>query len=154
DILGTNDARYCKYYSPTGSEPLVLAIIFSKDNRKGIHPPDLCLVGSGNSILSKDTVVISGFENREDVICRELVVQHSSGSKPQYYLYTYKSGKQYTPSFWSQQWTIFINGILDRNASGALIQVSTQINSNQAQARSKCMDLMKAVIPHLDSKLP
>ncbi|MFW5839797.1 MAG: exosortase-associated EpsI family protein, partial [Planctomycetota bacterium] len=71
------------------------------------------------------------------------------------FLYTYKSGSRYTNSFWAQQFTILYNGLIKRNASGALIRLSTEIHdSNRAEARRRCMTMMREVIPHLDRNMP
>jgi EpsI family protein len=128
-------------------------IVFSQDNRKGTHPPDLCLEGgSGQDIIEKQDVVIPGVPGRGDVGCRTLTVQ--SGQQRNYFLYVYKCGQHYTPSFWTQQGVIFLNGLLSRNASGALIRVSTPVRDDADAARQRCAMMMKTAIPYLDAALP
>ena len=131
-------------------------VIFSKDNRKGVHPPDLCLEGGGQNITGKGMVVLKDVEGIGEVWCRELVVQ--SGRRETYFLYTYKCGSQYTTSFWVQQWTIFLNGLLARNASGGLIRVSTSVEphgtDDLAQARHRAKGVLKGALPKLHRMLP
>jgi len=138
-----------------------LCVIFSKDNRKGTHPPDLCLEGSGQDIVGKRQVTLHDVEGLGKVVCQELVIRsRQAGPRlgKQYFLYTYKCGDKYTTSFWTQQLTIFMNGLLNRNASGALIRVWTPVNSvseaSLAEARRRAMGVLAAALPHLHRNLP
>jgi len=95
---------------------------------------------------------LTGVEWRGEVPCRELVVQ--AGPNQQYHLYTYRCGETYTGSFWRQQLAIFANGLLSRDASGALIRVSTPVRGDVADARQRAKRLLGAAVPHLDRALP
>ena len=151
-ILETRDYLYRRYVSP-GTAPLDFCVIFSQDNRKGTHPPDLCLEGgSGQDIVAKGDVLIPAAGDRAALPCREIVVQ--SGTERTYFLYTYRCGNKYTASFWQQQFTIFSNGLLNRNASGALIRVSTPVGTSLPDTRKRSMALMAAAVPHLERALP
>jgi hypothetical protein len=48
-----------------------------------------------------------------------------------------------------------VNGLLHRNASGALIRVSTAVGDDDEEAaRQRCAAMMAAAIPYLDKALP
>ena len=83
--------------------------------------------------------------------CRELVIQQ--GRHRRYFLYTYKCGDAYTGSFWRQQLVIFFNGLFSRDASGALIRLSTPVQRNVAGARRWCRQFMERAVPYLDRNL-
>lgn len=150
-ILETRDYLY-RRYTAAGAAPLDFCVVFSMDNRKGTHPPDICLEGGGQEIVDKRDVLVHGVEGRGDVACRAIVVQ--SGARREYFLYVYKCGNSYTPSFWGQQLTIFVNGLLARNASGALVRVSTPADGDLEEAGRRSMTMLKAAIPYLDRALP
>ena len=153
-VLETPEYMYRRYVSD-GGQPAALdfCLIFTRDNRKGIHPPDLCLEGGGQNIISKADVTVSGVPGRGDVPCRELVVQ--AGRELRYYLYVYKCAGTYTPSFWRQQLAIFSNGLLSRNSAGALIRISTPITPQQPdRARHGAFALLRQSIPCVDKALP
>ena len=150
-ILETRDYLYRRYRAP-GQMPIDFCIIFSQDNRKGTHPPDLCLEGTGSDIVEKQEVVLRQVGGRGDVVCRSLVVQ--SGLNREYFLYVYKCGRDYTPSFWKQQLVIFANGLLSRNASGALIRVSTPVGADPEAAGRRSMMMLSTAIPYLDAAMP
>ncbi len=137
-ILETRDYIFRRYVS-AGTAPLDVCIVFSQDNRKSTHPPDLCLEGGANTILEKSERTVTRSDGRGDIACAELVSQ--SGAEKTYHLYVYKCGQKYTRSFWSQQLGIFVNGLLGRDTRGALLRVSTvlDVNSRAAKERSATM---------------
>lgn len=150
-VLETEDALLRRYVCAS-QEYVDFCIVFSKDNRKGTHPPDVCLEGSGQDIIAKGSLTVDDIPARGELPCREIVVQ--SESELIYYLYTYKCGQNYTDSFWRQQLIIFTNGLLNRNASGALIRVSTPVDAELEDAREKAAIFMRMGIPYLDRALP
>jgi len=153
-VLETSD-YVNRQYVGVGAEAVDFCVIFSQDNRKGTHPPDLCLEGGGQDIIGKNDVRIPGVVGRRGPIslpCRELIVQ--SRHRLQHYLYTYKCGDTYTRSFWRQQFVIFTNGLLNRNAAGALIRVSTPATGDLEAARQRSRAFLRVVVSHLDRNLP
>jgi EpsI family protein len=147
-ILETTDYLY-RRYEAAGSSPVDFCVIFSQDNRKGTHPPEVCL---GETVVSSSSMVVHDVPGRGDVPCRLLLT--ATEHRREYYLYVYKCGDQYTPSFWKQQFIIFGNGLLHQNASGALIRVSTPVGDSEEDARRRCTTLLGAAIPYLDAALP
>jgi EpsI family protein len=130
---------------------VIASLIFSRDNRKGTHPPDVCLEGGGGEILAQKQVPLSGVPGRGTVGCREIVVQN--GARRTYHLYTYKCGTSYTPSFFWQQLMIFVNGLTGRDAGGALVQVQTHVDDSTGDARSRALGMMRQLVAVLDRDL-
>ncbi len=151
-VLETDDFLN-RLYQVENEPKTWVTIIFSMDNRKGTHPPDVCLAGSGEGILAKEDVRVEGIPGKELVPFRGLIVKDSHG-RESYFIYTYKCGKRYTDSFWYQQLLIVWNGLVDRNSSGALIRFSTPIDTTRQEARQRCMEYIRAVVPILDQNLP
>jgi len=150
-ILETRDYLYRRFKS--GGQWVDFSIIFSQDNRKGTHPPDLCLEGSGGNIVYKRDVIVRDVPGRGDVPSRELITR--VGTQGVYVLYTYKCGNEYTNSFWWQQGMIWMNGLLHRNASGALIRVVVpMVDTDPEPARQRATAFMRAGVPHIDENLP
>jgi len=150
-ILETTD-YLCRRYFRSDAPLVEFSIVFSKDNRKGTHPPDLCLQGAGEGIVAKGPVLVTDVEGRGDIHCRELIVQ--SGNSKICFVYVYKCGDVYTPSFWKQQFVILWNGLTHRNASGALIELSTPIiNDDVKEARRQIVEFLRVAVPYLDKGL-
>jgi len=107
-ILETRDYLYREYACPT-AQPVDFCVIFSEDNRKGTHPPDLCLEAArrdhGQGAMSQS----KGRWPRRRALPR---ADRPGRAGTYYFLYTYKCGREYTQSFLRQQYTIFANGLL------------------------------------------
>jgi EpsI family protein len=145
EILETRDYVYRTYSDGKGA-PVDLCVVFSEDNRKGTHPPDVCLEGSGARILSRHDrdLTVDGTPLR----VRELITISGSG-RYVYFAYFYKCGDVFTPSFYQQQMQIIWNGLTRRNASGALVRYSSQMlnNNDIASARARVDQLLAATFP-------
>ena len=139
-----------RQYSGAGLAPVDFCLIFSRDNRKGVHPPDLCLEGGGQEIVQKRRFTVN-IPGTHAVPFRELIVR--VGEESHYFMYTYKSGGGYTTSFWRQQWTILIGSILRRDSTGALIRISTPVTRSLEDARARSTSIFLAVAPHLEDAL-
>ena len=171
DILRTNDYLNRQFYHPQVGRIFVL-IVFSEDNRKGIHPPDVCLEGSGHRILSFATRPVEALVSDQTVLAeadrnltagdlgdvgfRELLTDRS-GSR-NLFLYTYKCGPAYTPSFFWQQARIVWNGMSSGNASGALIRFSVPDVGHDEEsvqlARELAGQVIAQILPQIDKGLP
>ena len=131
-------------------------IVFSPDNRKAVHPPDVCLEGAGLGIIEKReqnlSVPLSQDDTRE-MVMRELITAGRSGNAVN--LFIYKCGDSYTPSFFVQQAVIIWNGVLNRNASGALIRFTVPVvNGRTEEAQAFALKLAKQMLPEINEKLP
>ena len=157
-ILETSD-YVCRSFSSGDRQAVVDVIwIFSANNRKGIHPPEVCLEGGGNQIVHKNEVHVSGTSNSRlhsipAIRMRELVTQR--GIQKTFHLYTYKAGDVYTPDFLQQQASIFLNGFLSRNTAGGLLRISVQVDrENMKHARESAMNFARELIPHIEKHWP
>ncbi len=150
-ILETDD-YLCRLYRAPQQLPFELLIVFSADNRKGTHPPDVCLEGSGEKILTKDRQWVPLAGGRE-LAMKELVTQYDN--RLSYHLFVYKCGDRYTTSFFTQQATIFANGLLARNTAGALIRVTVLVPGTDVnRAREQAMAAAGVLMPIIDANLP
>ncbi|MEX0774948.1 MAG: exosortase C-terminal domain/associated protein EpsI [Phycisphaeraceae bacterium] len=132
-----------------------LMVIFSANNRKAVHPPEICLKGGGFNVIDK-TVRPIAIPGRSAAPMRELYTQW--GSNNTYFLYVYKSGDSYTPSFFMQQATVFYNGLVGRwygqNSAGALIRITVPVmNQSREQAHALAVAVAEQLMPHLDREL-
>lgn len=151
-VLETNDYVFRRYTSPYGQGTVDLLIIFSSNNRKGTHPPEVCLEAAGEHIVDKQIhrLAVDGIG---EVDLRGLVSQ--ANTRLEYHLYVYKCGNRYTPSFLTQQATIFLNGLTARNAAGALIRFSVPAEHHDVDAaRRLALSAASALLPKINEGLP
>jgi EpsI family protein len=151
-ILETRDYLYRTYTDGRGS-PVDLCIVFSEDNRKGTHPPDVCLEAGGATISERleREVTIDG----QPLKVRELITTRvGSADQQTYFAYFYKAGDSFTPSFYGQQVQIIWNGLTRQNTAGAMIRYSTPMKKSElVQARARVDELISITVPRLKEKL-
>lgn len=151
-ILETPEYLLRRYIGPNQRRYVDLLIVFSANNRKGTHPPDVCIEGGGNQIIAKDFQTVD-VDQVGPVRLRELVSQR--GTSLSYFLYTYKSGGHYTPSFFSQQFWIFMNGLTMQNTGGALIRFSAYTRTRDIEhAKKLTLAAAEALLPEVDKGVP
>ena len=165
-ILQTSDYLRREYvtYSTTGQQQdkADLTIVFSANNRKGTHPPEVCLEGSGGRVISKRVhpIEFMGIDDENKPVKRQTELRELISEKGQFqvlHMYVYKCGEAYTNSYLKQQFIIFLNGILNRNSTGALIRIDVLIGRPDAvkeeEARKLALDAAAAFMPEIDKGL-
>ncbi len=149
-ILETRDA-ILREYRNSKNESLSLAVVFSKDNRKISHPPEVCFSGGGWERLLKDTETIQ--LNGETLKLNKLILKKNS--LYQVALYLYKSGDNLTENYYLQQVNIILNGMLRKNVSSALIRISAFSSVNDLdRATALTKKFAVEAIPVVIEKLP
>jgi EpsI family protein len=156
-ILETDDYVY-RRFTPDASantsehSGFDLLIVFSKNNRRGTHSPELCIQGSGERIVSKGQADVPA-PGREPWPMREVVSQN--GQRTVYYLYTFKSGHSYTTHYTLQQAAILLNGLLRRDSAGALIRLTVVVRDGDLDAaRRMAREAAAELMPIIDKSLP
>ncbi len=145
DILATDDILY-RIYDARDRE-FELMIVFSPNNRKGTHPPEVCLEGEGHRILSRGRHPIE-VEGMGELELAELVTQR--GQRWHYFCFVYKAGDGYTPSFMRQQMHLFLRSMVASPASGALIRFSVPMEGRDVeQARERGLAAASALMPYI-----
>ena len=154
DILETSDVMFRKY-EKENMIPVYFCVIYSQNNRKVAHPPELCLSGGGNVVEFKeginfDTPVKQNFD------AKKLIVVHSNSKWM--YLYWYKSGRFYSSNYLLQQFLAAVTQLVHRKSSCALIRLSTPIPQEEEppfkESEERLMKFSKTILPILSEKLP
>ena len=151
-ILETRDYVY-RTYTDGRMTPVDLCVVFSEDNRKGTHPPDICLEGAGYRILSRELRTVDAAGTPLE-LCEIVTTGNTTSTGPGSYLYFayfYKCGETFTPSFYKQQVQIVWNGLTRRNSAGALIRFSTPMSSLSEldAARARTERLLGVTFPYI-----
>ena len=131
--------------------PVDLCVMFSDDDRKGTHPPDVCLEGGGSRINFKDERWTK-LDDKTTLDLHEIVAE--SAQQKTYVTYFYKCGSSYTGSFYTQQAKIVWDGLTGRNADGALVRYTTPLLNNDLDAARQRVDaLIRCTFPLIRDKL-
>jgi EpsI family protein len=146
---------YRSFVAPGVPATVDVLVQFSANNRKAVHPPDVCLQGSGLNIVAMAIRDVP-LPGHAPIPMRELLTEN--GDSKALFLYVYKCGDRYTPSFFWQQGLVFWNGLVGRfygsDPAGALIRITVPIGAQgPAGARALAMQVAGALMPHIDREL-
>ena len=129
EILETNNLFVRDYKNKKG-ESVYLYVVYSEDNRKVSHPPEVCYMGSGVTIVDKSPIQLTN-----SIQAVKLVVEKANSR--QIVVYWFKAGSFNTDKYLTQQLKIVIDRMLGKRTSGALIRVSTDIQGNNLDTAVK-----------------
>jgi len=121
--LETGDAIYREYRNPEGGS-LDLVIVYSPENRKVTHPPDICFQGGGWEQQLKDTIP-TPYGRKWGLSEVNRLILDRGGESKQIALYWYKIGHRQTSSYLDQQLRYFLYSLMHRSRGVALIRISS-----------------------------
>jgi EpsI family protein len=149
EILETKDAIMRKYVNQDG-EGVLLTLVFSQNNRKIAHPPEVCFAGSGWERTERDIRSITAGDR--EIKLNRLMLQRKS--EKQVVLYLYKCGDKFISNYYRQQFNIILNGILHKDTSSALIRISSIVGSSEEKTMAITEKFTGEIIPILGVLLP
>lgn len=126
-ILETRNAFVRRYTNQDSKEQVYLYIVFSQNNRKVAHPPEICYTGSGLTIVETKDVTLN--TSPQPTQAKRLILEKKSFRHMAYYWF--KVADTFTPHYWSQQILIAIKTLLGQPASSALVRLSVDIKDDQ-----------------------
>jgi EpsI family protein len=151
-ILETRNAFARRYTNSLDNNMVYLYIVYSQNNRKVSHPPEVCYTGSGITI---DRTVRDTIQVGEKNLTIEINRLHLSKRNYEHIaFYWFKVGAHFTANYWKQQVLIVLNTITGRNASSALIRVSADVDSDEEKAIQNIKSFTSLIIPDLMTHLP
>lgn len=128
EILGTRNLIMRKYTHTLSEESVYLYIIYSVDNRKSVHPPEICYTGAGaNAITEKSVIALT------DTIKANKFSVDSKNSR-QSVVYWFKSADLNTHSYIQQQLKMVMDRMLRKKTSSAMLRVSALLKNNDSAA--------------------
>lgn len=143
-ILETRNL-FIRDYKNAGGESVYLYIVYSEDNRKVSHPPEVCLMGGGLTIIEKTPVPITN-----SIRATKLLVEKADSREV--VVYWYKAGPLYTDSYLKQQLKIVTDRVFGRRTPGALVRLSTAVKGNDQEAALKLLEAFSVRIEPLLAK--
>ena len=162
EILETDDIIIRKYSSDSDDSDVVLAVVYSKSDRKVAHPPPICYTGAG-WLVEEEVAVPLELNGVEHEVMRVSIEKYN---KRHLVLYWYKCGDDYVGSHeWAQLKQIivklkarlgqFFGKDLANSSSIALIRISTTIEKGNDEAAEKLLrDFARYLEPQLREHLP
>ena len=151
-ILETKNAFTRRYTNSKGDE-INIFIVYSQNNRKVSHPPEVCYSGSGAMVVSTEFTKVP--LNNADILEGNKVIM-DRGKYQQVLYYWFKVGDSFTASYWKQQVLIAVKTITGQPSSSALIRLSAVIKEGETE--KEVLEMYKKFIPlitpHIQKYLP
>lgn len=142
ELLETKNLIMRDYKNQKG-EAVNLYIIYSQDDRKVSHPPEICLQGDGGTVVEKSLLNVSS-----KIKATKLVLEKKNSREIA--VYWYKAGKEYTNDYISQQIKISLDRLWGKRTSLALIRVIAVIeNNDDKQTLAKILSFCSLIEPLL-----
>lgn len=126
EILETRNL-FVRDYKNQAGDSVVLYVIYSEDNRKVSHPPEICLTGGGLTIINKKPIQLTN-----TIKANKLTMEKKDFLE--LVAYWYKAGGFYTDSYLKQQLKVVTSRILGRRTAGAMIRLTTVIKEGKEDA--------------------
>jgi len=158
--LGTDDAVYRTYVSTApGTEPVIFTAVFHSANWKSVHPPQICLQGSGMTVAEDGSLSMARSDGTTAAAGRILATldgpqgPYPEGSRYLSY-YVYGGVDMLTASYR----TFFLHhlprALFRQSTDGFLLRVETFVGSDGlAAAEERCRSFMDAILPAAQESL-
>ena len=149
-ILETRNLVVREYESTSG-EKVYLYIVYSQENRKVSHPPEVCFVGGGSTVAEKVTMPLH-ISTEKNINVNQLTIEQRNLKN--LVIYWYKAGSQHTASYLKQQLNIALDMLRLKRTSSALIRVSTELTEEPEVAFKRMERFCQDLYPLLDKTIP
>jgi len=107
-----------------GDAKVYLYIIYSQDNRKVSHPPEVCLEGSGITVIKTEKIPLE-LAGARQIIANKLTVEKEGINN--IIVYWYKTGEYYLDNYLKQQMKVALASLQFKRTSGAMIRFSAEV---------------------------
>lgn len=146
DLLETRNLVMRDYSDPEGNV-INLYIIYSRSNRKVVHPPEICMQGEGAIVLSK------GFADIGGIAVNKFILGSDPGKR--IVLYWYKAGNWNTTSYLKQQFMVSWNRLCRKKISTAMIRISMpELKTGEQASYTVLARFIRDLKPFLDVYVP
>ncbi len=143
-ILETKNL-FVRNYKNAQGQTIQLYVVYSEDNRKVSHPPEVCYMGGGATVIDKSAVQITP-------AIKAIKMTIEGKDAQQLVVYTFKAGDIYTDQYTGQQWKIVIDRLFGKRATSALIRFSTDLKEGKNAAALKLIQSFCSEIEPLLAK--
>lgn len=121
EILETKNLILREYANK--DKKVYLYIIYSQDNRKVSHPPEVCFEGSGITIIKKEKIPME-LVGGQKIYANKLSVEKAGVNNT--VVYWYKTGRYYMDNYLKQQMRAALSRFQFKHTSSAMIRVSAE----------------------------
>lgn len=154
-LLETRNAFVREYTHAKSGNKVYLFIVYSENNRKVSHPPEICYTGNGYSVVSSGLKEMPDIKTLNQQVLRVNKLLLEKGHFEQIAYYWFKVADQFTSNYWKQQMLIALKSFLRKPASSALIRISSDVSErNYVKTEEVVEEFTREIVPYLFEYLP
>jgi len=147
------DNVFFRKYSNTNGEEVYLFIVYSQNNHKTTHLPEICYRGNGVSFLEKTHDLIRVNYQHLTIRANRFLLQ--AGKLYQISFYWFKVGNNFTSDYLKEQILVAFNTLFGQGKGSALIRISADISNNDKEkAIKEVKEFTDLITPKLFKYLP
>ncbi len=132
-ILGSKNVLSRRYSLDNDSQQVFLTIVASDNDRRVVHPPEVCLKGGGEKVIAKDVIQVAGIRVNQLLL---------AGRPNQKVWYWYALGPEFTVNYYWHQIKGLFYRLMNRPRRAYLIRV-VFFEGQEAIAREFVVSLLK-----------
>jgi EpsI family protein len=152
ELLETRNAFVRRYSKGKDDHFVDLYIVYSENNRKVSHPPEICYTGNGFSVVEREPAELFAASGKKVDVNR---LHLEKGDVTQLSYYFFKVGGSFTPSYWYQQTLIAWKTLIGQPSNSAMIRFSTYVVPGQFEAaEQRVAEFARGAIPLISQYLP
>ncbi len=152
-ILETKNAFVRKYTNTLDKNEVYLYIVYSQNNHRVSHPPEICYTGNGMLITENIHDPIKVNYKNLNIETNRLTVAKKDYNHVVFYWF--KAGSSFTNNYFKQQIIVAFNTLIGKKVSTSLIRVSSDFKEG---AKDKAIGEIKSftdlITEHLFKYLP
>jgi len=146
-ILHTKSMVLRTYRRPEGEQVSVL-VVASDTDRQAFHPPEICMIGSGDEVLESSKEGIETGSGDAGHLYLNTFVRGTRGRPDTLVLYWYMAGQKSMGSRTLQQLVLLFNGARKVPIIGAMVRVTAPLTTMTKQdTLHSAMDFIRSLVP-------
>ncbi|MBN2483173.1 MAG: EpsI family protein [Candidatus Omnitrophica bacterium] len=143
EVLGTDEVL-TRIYKNGQEGTVMLAIIYSDNNRDSFHPPELCYIGAGGQLRDQHTEAVT-VSPHETVLTNKLVMDQ--GQEVITAWYWFMVNDRFITNYYVQQVYLLLEAIRGRPLKGAMVRVS--VHGTAQNLQDNAISFMGEITPIL-----
>jgi len=148
EILGTKNLFIRDYTNNNTGEVVNLYIIYSQDNRRALHPPEICYTGGGSTILEKSVIPVT-----DSIKANKFTIEGKGWQ--QLVVYWYKSPGFDSYDYLKQQIRVVLDRMMFKKTYGAMVRMAVVIKEkDEAVALETIRKFVGVIESELSRLLP
>jgi len=146
-ILETKNLIVRDYKNAQG-QSVMLYIIYSQENRRALHPPEICYTGGGATIVDKSVIPVT-----DSIQANKFTIE--AKDYRQIVVYWFRAGTMNTFNYMKQQINMVMGRVFGKRTSGAMVRLSTNITGQDEKATIELIrEFSGAIQPLLNQYVP